>query len=106
DPKTPIGRLYRYADAKGRGWLTLWDMLATELGIAHTAWPLVSTTGTDRQPRVTILPFERVPNWRYDANGVLVEALVEEEIDGRTSIKEDEKKLRQFMYYTHRSWER
>lgn len=106
DMTTPMGRLNMDADGNGNGWLTVWQLHATDLTALHDGWVLVD--GQDgKNAKVKLIDTERVKNWRYEA-GVLVEALLCETTDKRTSIREDptEMEEEQYILYKVGGWER
>lgn len=104
DHQSQLSRLWRDADGDGNGWLTLFKLLAAELTVTHKSWMLVDA-GQDGNPTVKLIPAADVVNWRYE-NGVLVEALLRECSDTRTSIKDDKKLEEQYIYFMVDGWER
>lgn len=108
DPDTVLGRLWIDADGQHNSWLTLWQLLATELTTVHSGWILVDG-GTDGQsPKVKLIQPESVQNWRYDENGVLVEALMKEHADIRGSIMDNPREgyEAQWVMFTTEGWSR
>src|SRR5688500_832926 len=104
DPKkreTVIGALYERADNAGRGWLSVWDELAVELGVVHGAWIVADSVGERLAARVNVIPREAVPQWRRDRTGALFEVLVEEQLETNEPLTSatDTDKYRQFVHY-------
>ncbi len=103
---TPAGRLWVNADGNRNSYLTLWKVLTTELIGIHDAWIFVDGGDNGQYPKVRLIQAEAVTNWRYD-NGVLVEALIREVADKRTSIADDPTKAAaQYLYMTVDGWQR
>lgn len=103
DPATPIGRLFRDADGKGNGWLTLFKQIAIELTVIHTTWGLVDVV--DGQVVSRYLKSEDVVNWRYGPHGLL-DVVVREYADTRTSIEDDPNPGDQYVHFTLNGWQR
>lgn len=108
NPDTILGRLWIDADGQHNSWLTLWQLLATELTTVHTAWILVDGGADGQSPKVKLVQPESVQNWRYDENGVLVEALMKEHTDVRGSIQENPREgyETQWVYFDVNGWSR
>lgn len=108
DKASIAGRLWMDADGSGNSWSTLWHLAGTDLVGVHDAWVLVEG-GTDGRvdSHVRLIPVESVPNYRYQ-DGVLVEALLKERVDTRTSIEDDpdQKYEEQWVKYTTAGWSR
>lgn len=100
DPATVIGQLWRRADADGRGYLTVWKQLAIQLAITHVAWVMVDSV--DGAPRYRVLSPVAVPNWTDDFR----EALVMEEADARTSLRDAPGAVTQYVHLTTGGWQR
>lgn len=88
DPTTLMGRLALDCDGEGNGWLTFWNLVATELVGLHDVWVLVDGKVDGRNPKVKLIEAERVINWRFE-NDVLIEAVMKEMTDRRTSVQDD-----------------
>jgi len=104
DRNTPIGKLGLDADGLGHGYETLWRRLAIDLTAIHKAWVIVDGN-VPGSPRIRVIPAEAVTNWRY-VNGVLVEALVMEDVDVRASIEDGGDPEPQFIRFTTAGWQR
>lgn len=107
DPSTIMGKLALDADGDHNGWLTFWQLLATELVALHDAWVLIDGGADGTTPRLKLIGAERVRNWRYE-NGTLVEALLVEAVDSRSSIQDnpDQFLQEQYVRFTLTGWER
>jgi len=106
DSGTPAGRLFVDADGERNGYKTIWKILTTELIAIHDAWIFVDGGVDGKTPRVRILPAEAVTNWRYE-DGVLVEGLIREITDTRTSLRDDPAKVAsQYIHLTVDGWQR
>lgn len=88
--ETPAGKLSVDADGDRNGYKTIWKVLTTELIAIHDAWLFVDGGEDPKHPRIRLVPAEAVTNWRFE-NGVLVEAVIREIADKRTSIEDDPK---------------
>jgi len=97
DPKTVIGQLWKNADGKGLGWVTLYKKLAIEL--LHSQRCFVVVDSPNGNARVRVIPATCVHNWIEGENG-LTAALVLDEVDVRGSLEEEPKHERQFIHYT------
>lgn len=106
DPDSTIGRLMRDADGYGTGWLTLHKMLATRLIVFHSYWGVVDADA-EKNPVLRYVDPLSVTNWRYAGNR-LVEVLIKEEMDTRTSIEsEDISELEStYVHYKLDGWQR
>lgn len=107
DPTTLLGKLWMDADGAHNSWPTLWQLLATELVSVHDAWILVDGGADGGKPTVKILQPESVSNWRYE-DGVLVEAVVKEHVDVRTSVTDNPRQgwEAQWVRFTTEGWTR
>jgi hypothetical protein len=98
-PGSPAFRLWTNADGRGTSWLSLWAGLAVELSLMHTAWLLVDTTEGGAGV-VRMLPPEAVVNWLEDAEGNIVEALIEEHADPRSSLRQKPGSAKRYVELT------
>ena len=103
DPDTPMGSLWRHADEDGNGWLTFWKALAIELCLLHRAWIMVDSV--DGEPNLRLISAPLVPNWR-SVSGVLTEALVEEYVDQRGSLRDEPDVVTRYLHLTPQGWQR
>lgn len=107
DPKEPGTIAYELtnnADGKGTGWITIWKQLVIHLLIARRAW-LITDPGAGDYPLVHIAPVLAVRNWRYEGNR-LVEAIVEEQADARSSLMDKPVFNNQYIHYKVDGWKR
>ena len=107
DPRkinTPIGRLWHDADRKGNGYPTLFRQLASQLIHSHRAWIMVDG-GRSGNARIQILSPLQVTNW-MDEDGRVVEALVQESVDLRTSLRDQVAQARSYVHITREGWTR
>src|SRR5579864_4017722 len=103
---SPAGRLWVNADGDRNGYLTIWKILTTELIAIHDAWIFVDGGEDGKHPKIRLIQAEAVTNWRYE-NGVLVEALIREIADKRTSLDDDPKKAAAtYLYMTPEGYQR
>ena len=108
DPKdvtTAIGRLWKDVDGSGTNYITFWKQLAIELIVSHLTWVLVDTNAAGDQARVKLRPALSVPNWLY-LGGRLVEVLITETADERTSVESDDSLENRWIKYTLTGWTR
>lgn len=105
DPSSVFGQLWRHATPEGDGWGMVFKHLMIALCVTHVEWMLAFTSPTGAPMIKTISPLA-VPNWRVK-DGQIVEVVVEEDVDARTSLSEDPDLItRQFMHYTHSGYQR
>ncbi len=103
---TPAGHLWINADGDRNGYQTIWKVLTTELIAIHDTWIFVDGGEDGRYPKIRLIQAEAVTNWRYE-NGILVEAVIREVLDQRTSLDDDPKKAAaQYLYMTTEGWQR
>lgn len=103
DPGSVAGALYRNADGKGNGYLTVWKQLAIELVLTHCHWVLVDVTnGT---PQVKTIAPERVTDWGDDADG-LAWVKVMECVDTRTAWDQEATRAEQYVVFDRTGWQR
>lgn len=105
DQETTIGRLWRNADGRGNGWLTVHKSLRTELIAVHYAWGLVDSI--DGVPVVRYLSPEQVPNW-IDTETGPTDVIVRETVDARRSVQERAARAQsvRWVRYLEEGWER
>ncbi|HRN54453.1 MAG TPA: hypothetical protein PK788_13235, partial [Gemmatimonadaceae bacterium] len=85
DPDTLAGRLWREATPDGEGWPTVWKRAAIGFLLHRRLWFV--TESPDGVGRVRmIMPWD-VLNWRTDETGRVVEVLVRDEVDMRTTLQ-------------------
>lgn len=104
DPSTLIGRLWQDADMKGTGYPTLFKQAATELIYLQRLWCLVEG-GQTGDARIRLIPPQAVDNWREE-DGRIVEAKLVEEIDTRSSLRDDPEHKDAYLYFTTDGWVR
>jgi hypothetical protein len=104
---TISNRLIRDADGMGTGWGTIYKSLAIELGVCHTAWQAVALMGTGPTARAVVVsyPALSVVNWIDDpTTGALTSVLVREEVDTRTSIRDEPTKTNEYKLFELDGW--
>lgn len=104
DQESEAYRLSHDVDGNGAKNDSFWTEVAIELSITHTGWLFVDPQDGDAVYKY-IVP-EQVPNWFYDADDNLVEVLIQETADARTSMKDKATTARQYLYLTIEGWER
>src|SRR6266568_2166113 len=100
DAQSIAGRLKNDVDGSGQnlGWVSLWKQCTADLLVVHRAWILCDggeNFNGDIVSRVVALPVQAVRNWRME-KGRLVETVVAEMKDQRTSL--DEQRVTPFQY--------
>lgn len=107
DQRTLIGRLWRDADGRGAGYLTLFKTATVDLLLDQRVWLLADTVtvaGAVR-PVMRVLHALDVPNWAQDAEG-LSEVVVIEGDGQPSSVREKRKTIKRRLVYTRTGWER
>lgn len=103
DPASVIGKLYRNADGKNTGYLTVWKQLGIEFVITHCHWVLLGVV--NNAPRISLVEPERVVDWVEDEAGLAM-VKVCEQIDRRTSLESDAESVEQYVVFTRAGWQR
>jgi hypothetical protein len=105
DETTPIGRLWKNVDGAGTNYSVFWKKLAIDLIVYHLAWIVVDTDESGGFARLKIWPALSVVNWRWE-NGRIVDVLIEEKVDVRTSIEENPAPVKKWVHYGLQGWRR
>lgn len=98
DLQTPAGRLWRDADGKGDGWLTIWRKAVIDLIVSRKIWCLVDVDEF-KNTQVHILNPRDVVNWRMQG-GRPVEVVLRESVDLRESVRDNTSPEYQYIVYT------
>lgn len=103
NPKTLAGRLERNADGSGAGRVAMMKRLARYILVCDTPWAMVDVAG--EMPVYRVFSPLSVVNWR-EVDGEIVEALIEEEHDMRTSIMDNAQPGKRYLHLRLDGWQR
>ena len=98
-------RLWDDADGMGTAWLTMWKTLAPRLIACRQWWVLVEgvDAAAGREARVVLVDPRSVIDW-IEEGGEVVEAVLAEEVETRTSVMQESKTEKQYVVYAREGW--
>jgi len=106
DDDTQMSRYFKDADGEGTGMKQLLQNVADTLVTSHRQWYLVDPPSGDSDlATVNLIPEKRVINW-VTQGGRLVDVLVKEHRDPRTSIEDETEAGETFIRYRPDGWTR
>ena len=102
---TTMARYYKNADGEETPMKQQLQSAADTLVTSHRQWYLVNPPSGDELATVNLIPEKRVVNWVEDG-GRLVDVLVKEHRDTRSSIEEETGAEETYIRYTLDGWRR
>ncbi len=105
DLNSAMSKIWNDVDGAGTNYLTFWKQMAIDLVVFHLSWCIVDTNVVGDRSRLRSWPALAVPNWRWE-HGVLVEVLLKEQAEVRSSITQDPAPIDRWVLYDLEGWQR